>query len=303
RALADAAAAADKTEREAAARRATKQAALRKQIAAAQAAERAANEEASRVEAARLAAAERKVEAERRDAQRREAARIEAARRDEERMAAERRQHAEAQRLAAAAEQARVRAEKKRREAQRASQAEEAERRAAELARLQAAAVEADRIATEKARLAEAQARLTAFEADCRARILAIIEPRPIRFSFARADVRAAARAQLREIASVAQSCPTVRFRVDGHTDANGDSFTNMWLSKERARSVVSLLARFGVEAQRITSAGFGEDRPISSNATRIGRQENRRIDFTVLTGRTAAVPSDVPKTVARRTD
>ncbi|MEO0618231.1 MAG: OmpA family protein [Pseudomonadota bacterium] len=193
--------------------------------------------------------------------------------------AAEEQRKRDAERLAAEAAQAAREADEKRKMAE----AEAAERAAAEQARLEAEAREAERIAQEKQRLAEAQAQLSAREADCSQRIRAIIDAEPIKFETGRSRVRKFAREQLRKIADVAGTCPTVGFRIDGHTDSLGDDLTNLWLSKQRAKAVVDYLVRYGVDADRVSGTGFGETRPISTNATRLGRRENRRIDFTVV--------------------
>ena len=166
----------------------------------------------------------------------------------------------------------------------RARPASKAERAliAAQQARLEADAREAERIAEEKQRIATAEQELSLRELDCRNRIRAIIDRAPITFPTARAALRRKARRQLREVVPIAQSCPTVRFVIEGHTDDRGDEFTNLWLSKQRAKTVVDFLVRRGVAEARIRSAGFGETRPIASNANADGRGQNRRIDLTV---------------------
>jgi outer membrane protein OmpA-like peptidoglycan-associated protein len=73
---------------------------------------------------------------------------------------------------------------------------------------------------------------------------------------------------------------PTV---VEGHTDNSGKPAYNMKLSQERAKDVMDFLVAQGVSADRITSVGFGETRPIADNKTKAGRALNRRVDVVMV--------------------
>mgnify|MGYP003684603243 CR=1 FL=1 len=65
---------------------------------------------------------------------------------------------------------------------------------------------------------------------------------------------------------------------LEGHTDNVGDDDKNMTLSKDRAASVKKYLVEAGVAGNRITTAGFGETRPVASNDSSDGRRQNRRV-------------------------
>ncbi|MEM6770670.1 MAG: OmpA family protein [Bacteroidota bacterium] len=65
-----------------------------------------------------------------------------------------------------------------------------------------------------------------------------------------------------------------------GHTDDVGEEADNQHLSEERARAVSTYLEQQGVAAERITTVGYGESRPVASNETEEGRAENRRTTF-----------------------
>jgi outer membrane protein OmpA-like peptidoglycan-associated protein len=67
---------------------------------------------------------------------------------------------------------------------------------------------------------------------------------------------------------------------VEGHTDNKGTPAGNKKLSADRAASVVAWLVAHGVDKGRLSSAGFGQDKPIDSNDTDAGRQNNRRVEF-----------------------
>lgn len=77
---------------------------------------------------------------------------------------------------------------------------------------------------------------------------------------------------------------PQIRkLRIEGHTDDRGNDAYNMDLSARRANSVLRWLIEHGVESDRLISEGFGETRPIASNRSAEGRQQNRRVEFHIV--------------------
>jgi len=84
----------------------------------------------------------------------------------------------------------------------------------------------------------------------------------------------------LEAIISILDEYPNAKFTVEGHTDSVGSDQNNMRLSEARALSVKSYLVNNGVDEFRLSSAGFGEERPIADNSTRAGRAENRRVEI-----------------------
>jgi OOP family OmpA-OmpF porin len=69
---------------------------------------------------------------------------------------------------------------------------------------------------------------------------------------------------------------------IEGHTDGKGPKKSNLRLSSRRAKAVVRYLVDKGIEEERLTSEGIGEERPVGSNKTRAGRELNRRVEFLV---------------------
>lgn len=69
---------------------------------------------------------------------------------------------------------------------------------------------------------------------------------------------------------------------VEGHTDSRGSADFNLQLSQDRADSVKAALVAAGVDAQRITALGLGEDFPIDSNESEVGRSRNRRVEIVI---------------------
>lgn len=70
--------------------------------------------------------------------------------------------------------------------------------------------------------------------------------------------------------------------KLAGHTDITGSRELNMRLSKDRAESIKAYLVAQGANASRIEATGYGPDQPISTNKTAAGRQDNRRVEFTL---------------------
>lgn len=75
----------------------------------------------------------------------------------------------------------------------------------------------------------------------------------------------------------------TRKIIVEGHSDKTGTAEYNLWLSDKRATSVKNYLVSLGVAADRITTAGLGDTRPIAENSTKEGRMKNRRVEITLL--------------------
>jgi outer membrane protein OmpA-like peptidoglycan-associated protein len=86
------------------------------------------------------------------------------------------------------------------------------------------------------------------------------------------------------EVGQVLRDSPQIkRVRIEGHTDSMGNDSANLRLSQNRANSVMSALLRDGIDPGRLQAVGFGETKPIASNSTSAGRQENRRTEFNLI--------------------
>ena len=70
---------------------------------------------------------------------------------------------------------------------------------------------------------------------------------------------------------------------MQGHTDDRGTRGYNKRLSRKRAAAVVDWLVEHGIEADRLEASGFGPDKPIDTNDTAEGRQNNRRVEFHIV--------------------
>ena len=81
------------------------------------------------------------------------------------------------------------------------------------------------------------------------------------------------------------------KVRIEGHTDNTGTAKINTKLSGDRAASVVKWLVKNGIAADRLTSKGWGPDRPIDSNSTEDGRKNNRRVEFHIESQNNSEAP------------
>jgi outer membrane protein OmpA-like peptidoglycan-associated protein len=75
---------------------------------------------------------------------------------------------------------------------------------------------------------------------------------------------------------------PDLRLEVDGHTDSVGSDAYNQQLSEKRAAAVRDYLVQQGLPTSSATVMGFGKTQPVASNATAVGRQQNRRVELVV---------------------
>ena len=101
-------------------------------------------------------------------------------------------------------------------------------------------------------------------------------------FDFNKATIRSESEEALNSIVEIMEEYPNTVFHIGGHTDSVGGDDYNLKLSKERAASVRQFLVDGGIPAKRLTSEGYGESRPIATNNTAAGRQDNRRVEISL---------------------
>jgi outer membrane protein OmpA-like peptidoglycan-associated protein len=197
---------------------------------------------------------------------------------------------------ARAEEDARLRAEAAQAEAEAARLAAERQRLDAEAAKAAAdlAKAEADRarLNAERERLA-AEREKAALRDQLRVQLNEILETREtarglivnlsdVLFDFNKATLRPGAREKLAKISGIVLGHPGLKTQAEGHADAIGTDQYNQRLSERRAESVRSFLVQQGISAEAVAAAGFGESRPVATNGTAAGRQQNRRVELVV---------------------
>jgi outer membrane protein OmpA-like peptidoglycan-associated protein len=214
---------------------------------------------------------------------------------EEDRLRVEReRERAESER--AAAERERLAAERARADLERARSEADAARAAA-----QAQADEAKRLAEQREREASA-ARLAREQAEkdrdaareqLRQQLNVILETREtargliinlsdVLFDVDKATLKPGAREKLARIAGILASHPDLKIEIEGHADSTGSTEYNQGLSERRAQSVRSYFNQQGVTSPIVAAVGFGETRPVATNGTAAGRQQNRRVEIIV---------------------
>ncbi|MCX2574348.1 OmpA family protein [Pedobacter sandarakinus] len=102
-----------------------------------------------------------------------------------------------------------------------------------------------------------------------------------LEFDLGKATIRSKSYSSLNRVASLLTE-KNFSLKLAGHTDITGSRELNLRLSKERAESVKAYLVSQGANASRIEATGYGPDQPIATNKTAAGRQENRRVEFTL---------------------
>ncbi len=103
-----------------------------------------------------------------------------------------------------------------------------------------------------------------------------------ILFDFDAAGIRPDAGRVLNEVVEVLGSYVGRPVKVEGHTDSVGSDEYNQKLTEQRAESVCDWFVVHGVEAGRLSSAGYGETKPVDDNSIAEGRQQNRRVEITI---------------------
>jgi len=102
-----------------------------------------------------------------------------------------------------------------------------------------------------------------------------------IQFAYDKAEILPASFALMDELAKVMQENPQVqKVSIEGHASDEGEEQHNLILSKARAEAVRAYLVGKGVATERLTSTGYGETRPLVSNDSDAGREQNRRVEF-----------------------
>jgi len=101
-----------------------------------------------------------------------------------------------------------------------------------------------------------------------------------IYFDVNKTTVKPESEVRLNKVLKTLQTYSDISVEVSGHTDSDGSAKSNQILSEGRAESVKDWLVNKGIEARRISTVGYGEDKPVADNKTKEGKQKNRRIEF-----------------------
>ena len=105
---------------------------------------------------------------------------------------------------------------------------------------------------------------------------------RAVQFDVGLSTLRSESYPVLNQIIDILNRYEDYGIAISGHTDATGDTYRNLSLSESRAKACYDYLVSRGIDASRLSYVGYGEARPIATNATAEGRTLNRRVEFEV---------------------
>ncbi len=96
-------------------------------------------------------------------------------------------------------------------------------------------------------------------------------------------ELKKESRAELNKIILFLENNPHVNIQINGHTDSTASKDYNLQLSELRAKEVVKYLNQKGISKERLSYKGYGETKPVASNATEEGRARNRRTEMMIV--------------------
>lgn len=105
---------------------------------------------------------------------------------------------------------------------------------------------------------------------------------RNVQFQTGSAIIKKESYAIMDQIADILKRYPDYNLRISGHTDNTGTAEANLKLSQNRARACYDYLVSKGIDVSRISSTGYGITKPVATNATPVGRSQNRRTEFEI---------------------
>ena len=111
-----------------------------------------------------------------------------------------------------------------------------------------------------------------------------ILEER-IHFDYDQSEIGPASEQKLLQKVAVMRANPDVQIRIEGHADERGSIEYNMALAQRRAEAARSFLMDYGVSGDRIFTVSYGEDRPLINASNEQAWAQNRRDEFTIVTG------------------
>ncbi|HEY4817817.1 MAG TPA: OmpA family protein, partial [Candidatus Acidoferrum sp.] len=109
-----------------------------------------------------------------------------------------------------------------------------------------------------------------------------VVNMSDVLFDSGKYTLRPLAREKLAKISGIVLAYPSLKLAVEGNTDSVGTETFNQQLSEQRAEGVRSYLTHQGIPESSTSARGFGKTRPIASNDTSEGRQQNRRVELVV---------------------
>jgi OmpA-OmpF porin, OOP family len=116
-----------------------------------------------------------------------------------------------------------------------------------------------------------------------------LIRLKTIGFATGKSELPETSKALVDKVATVAQQLGPQQVVVEGHTDSVGSAEVNNQISQKRAETVMSYLTEDGISKDSLQAVGYGFQKPLSSNKTKAGRAQNRRVDIWITPDEMAA--------------
>lgn len=101
-----------------------------------------------------------------------------------------------------------------------------------------------------------------------------------INFDSGKSTIKKESMPVVEQIIEMMNQAPDIQISIEGHTDSDGSNDSNLKLSQARAKSVVDAIVKGGIDKSRLSSTGFGEEKPIADNSTDEGKAKNRRVEL-----------------------
>lgn len=101
-----------------------------------------------------------------------------------------------------------------------------------------------------------------------------------INFDINKAIIKAESKPIIDQIVQMMKEDPSLKISIEGHTDSTGNPQSNKLLSGQRAKAVFDALVQQGIDAKRMSTVGWGQEKPIADNSTEEGRAKNRRVEL-----------------------
>jgi len=101
-----------------------------------------------------------------------------------------------------------------------------------------------------------------------------------INFDTGKSTISSESQSIVDELYKMLNTNSTLKIMVEGHTDNTGNQAANQMLSEQRAASVKQALMSKGIAAERMSTKGYGQDKPVADNATEDGKAKNRRVEI-----------------------
>ena len=103
-----------------------------------------------------------------------------------------------------------------------------------------------------------------------------------LNFEFGTTTLTSESEQTVKDLIAILKAYPSTEARLEGHTDSVGDAEANKKLSQDRADAVKATMTSDGIDESRLSTTGYGQEKPVASNDTDEGRAQNRRLELVV---------------------